>query len=55
MIDLIIDKTYSAYCMELGGRFPKGLQDTYIIRATFYRSYVVNFVPSLPNYVIRLR
>ena len=35
MIDLIIDKTYSAYCMELGERFPKALQDTYIIRATF--------------------
>ena len=22
LIDLIIDKTFSAYCMELGGRFP---------------------------------
>ena len=29
LIDLIIDKTFSAYCMELGGRFPSSTRYLY--------------------------
>ena len=54
LIDLIIDKTFSAYCMELGGRFPS------FTRYLYYKRNFLTFIrgklrPSYPYYVIRLR